>query len=55
MIEEVKTFNPFRSQRRFSMDDSQNRTRRRAIRVREFNAQRIDDFSEAGVARRRVS
>lgn len=33
------------------MDDNQNRTYQRAIRVREFNAQRIADFSESGVAR----
>jgi hypothetical protein len=33
------------------MDDNQNRTYQRAIRVREFNAQRIADFSETGVAR----
>jgi len=33
------------------MDDNQNRTYQRAVRVREFNAQRIADFSETGVAR----
>ena len=33
------------------MDDSQNKTYQMAIRVREFNAQRIGNFSEAGVAR----
>jgi len=33
------------------MDDNQNRTYQRAVRVREFNAQRLVDFSETGVAR----
>jgi len=33
------------------MDDNQNRAYQRAIRVREFNAQRIADFSETGVGR----
>ncbi len=33
------------------MDDNQNRSYQRAIRVREFNAQRIADFSETGVMR----
>jgi len=33
------------------MDDNQNRTYQRAVRVREFNAQRIADFSETGVIR----
>lgn len=33
------------------MDDDQNRSYQRAIRVRDFNAQHIADFSETGVAR----